>query len=258
LDLLGLNASGQASRLDQVPGEVGQILKVLTEDANDGEVARQRLEHWFENAMVRCAGAYQRRARLAAFVSALVMAASLNVDALEIASVLYTDAHLRMSTLSEAASDSQIPVVRRASDKAPSAFGIPTEGTLPLGWENSRMSAGAQFADAAWNHPAFWLGAVLSKIGGLLVTALAASLGAGFWFDASRRWALLRVNVRPRLNAFELPASAQLAATVVAAASTGGLPRATERQVAVKSRLCEATEGVSNAASPESATTETR
>jgi len=118
-------------------------------------------------------------------MTGLVVASLLNVDSIEIASALYSDTHLRLSVATQAEAEGQVPIARRAADKGPNVMSIPIEsGTLPLGWENSRFASRAQWAERAWAEPSFWFGPVLMKILGLLVTALAGSLGAAFWFDA--------------------------------------------------------------------------
>lgn len=209
-DLLGLDAKAPPSKDDPVAGEIGQIVRILTQDAAGVEQSRQRLEQWFDSAMDRCAGAYRRRARWAALGVAFTLAALLNVDAIEIASVLYADSHLRLSTVAEAGTDTQIPIVRRVAEKTPSVMSIPIEsGTLPLGWENSRLTARAQFAEGLWHHPAFWLGPVLSKVLGLLVTALGASLGAGLWFEVLKHGAMPRVRANRRQAAVQTHVNCQ-------------------------------------------------
>lgn len=199
LDLLELDAATFRQKIDGLEGEVGQTLRTLTKDVTDLEQVRERIEQWFDCAMERCSGVYRRRARWAAFSTGLVIAALLNVDALEIASALYADAHLRTSVVAQAEAEGQVPIGRRATaDGAPSVLSIPVEsGTLPLGWENSRFATRTQFADRAWRQPEFWYGPMLSKILGLIATALATSIGAGLWFVALRRTAWFRANNPP-------------------------------------------------------------
>ncbi|HMA96095.1 MAG TPA: hypothetical protein VKP30_25590 [Polyangiaceae bacterium] len=189
LDLLELDAATFRSKLEGLNGEIGQALRTLTKDAADLEQARERIECWFDSAMARCSGFYRRRTRWAAFSVALVLAALLNVDAIEIASTLYADAHLRMSAVAQAELEGQVPIGRRTTaEGTPSVLSIPIEsGTLPLGWENSKFTARAQVAERVWRQPEFWYGPLLSKILGLIATALAGGLGAGVWHDLLRR-----------------------------------------------------------------------
>lgn len=194
LDLLSIESPADRSKLDQVSGGVGQVLRVLSRDAADLDQLASRLEQWFDAAMARCSGAYRRRMCWASFGVAFAMAASLNADALEIASVLYADAHLRLSNVTQNEGDAQMLQTllgrprRDVAEKTPSFISVPVEtGLLPLGWENSHFAARAQLSERPWSDPAFWAGPVLSKVLALVATALAASLAAGVWFDLLRR-----------------------------------------------------------------------
>lgn len=194
LDLLSIESPADRSKLDPVSGGVGQVLRALSRDAADLDQIASRLEQWFDAAMARCSGAYRRRMRWASFGVALAMAAALNADALELASVLYADAHLRLSNVSQPEGDAQMLQAiqgrsrQHVAEGMPSVISVPIEtGLLPLGWENSRLAARAQLSERPWSDPAFWLGPVLAKLLALAATALAVSLGAGVWFDLLRR-----------------------------------------------------------------------
>ena len=223
LDLMGVSAAQYRQELAALTGDIGNTLRALTKDAPSFEHVVARLEHWFDDSMERCSGWYRRRARLAAFSTGLVLAALLNVDSLEIASAIYSDTHLRLSMVTQAEAEGQVPIGRRAADAGPSVMNIPVEsGTLPLGWENSRFATRAQWTDGSWNHPGFWLGPVLMKALGLLTTALAGSLGAAFWFDALKRLIPIRTSLVPQ-------AKSVLAAAVVSSNFGANVQAADER-----------------------------
>lgn len=194
LDLLGIETCADQSKLDQLSAETGQTLRVLMRNATDWEQVNSRLEHWFNVTMDRCSETYRRRMRWAAFWVAFVGATALNADAVEIAAVLYADAHVRLSNVTQTEGEAQmlqtleISSRRHVAERVPSVVSMPIDtGLLPLGWENSRFAAGVQWSEQPWKDPAFWVGPVLSKLLTLAVTALAVSLGAGVWFDLLRR-----------------------------------------------------------------------
>jgi hypothetical protein len=227
LDLLGVGSAQFRSQLDAISGDVGTTLRALTKDAATYEQVVAHLEHWFDGTMDRCSGWFRRRARLAAFTSGLVVAALLNVDSLEIASALYSDTHLRLSVATQAEADGQVPIARRTTDKGPAVMNIPIEsGTLPLGWENSRFATRARWAEHAWREPAFWFGPVLMKILGLVVTALAGTLGAAFWFDALRRFLTLRPVLAPNTKPLLPSAGFPSGPTAVVASAPPSRPSA--------------------------------
>jgi hypothetical protein len=228
LDLLGVDAAQFRQQLDVMPGECGATLRALTKHANSYEQVVIALDQWFDSTMERCSGWFRRRARWTAFMTALVAASLLNVDSVEIASTLYSDTHLRLSVTAQADAEGQVPIVmRRVADKCPQMMNIPVEsGTLPLGWENSRFASRAQWAERAWTQPAFWLGPVLMKILGLVVTALAGSLGAAFWFDLLRRLLASRASLAPMVGSLAQLASVSVSSTtrgvLSSTASVGG------------------------------------
>ncbi|HEY5956910.1 MAG TPA: hypothetical protein VIV60_10170 [Polyangiaceae bacterium] len=222
LDLLGVDASQFRQHIDAMPGEIGTILRSLAKDATDYEHLVLHVEHWFDSTMDRCSGWFRRRARWTAFASGFVVAAVLNIDTVEIAAAFYSDAHLRLSVVTQAESDGQVPIGRRAADKGPHVMSIPVEsGTLPLGWENSRFAAQADWSEHAWRQPGFWFGPVLMKIVGLLMTALTASLGAAFWFDVLRRLLSIRTSLATNAEVMIKGTSSAIASLSTPAAAPG-------------------------------------
>jgi hypothetical protein len=138
----------------------------------------------FDHAMDRPSGAYKRKLKLVTFGVGMLLALALNVDTVRIADVLWHDTALRQEMISLA------PSLRGSG--APQAAGSNTQlqlsglrtmeeslRPLPLGWQ---LEAGRHF-DAL---------AVLYKAVGLLLTTLAVSLGASFWFDALSKLVNLR------------------------------------------------------------------
>ena len=139
--------------------------------------------------MDRCSGWFRRRARWASFLTSLVMAVALNVDSIEIASALYSDNLLRLSLVAQAERVS-LPIDGKPSSDLQQMTVISREKIgLPIGWENARIVARRASLPSGF---AFFVGPLLSKMFGLLATALAGSLGASFWFDALNRTIALR------------------------------------------------------------------
>jgi hypothetical protein len=175
--------------------KVGQALLALL-DAADGDLekARRNVEAWFNSAMDRVSGWYKKRSQVVISVLGLGLVCVLNADTLAVANSLAGDAALRQSLVS-AAEDS---VKRRPFDgKADPAAVLKEEGKelrelgltigLPIGWdtENPRTWPGSD------------RGRWLMKVVGLLITALAITLGAPFWFDVLNKFMVVRSTVKP-------------------------------------------------------------
>ena len=71
----------------------------------------------------------------------------------------------------------------------------------PLGWPSPPADAQNEKSGSA---PMDWYLALLqSHLGGWLLTALAASLGAPFWFDILNKFMVVRSTVKPREKSHE-------------------------------------------------------
>lgn len=136
----------------------------------------------FDHAMDRLSGAYKRKLKLVNFGVGMLLALALNVDTVRIADVLWHDTALRQEMISLAPSLRGIDPTQVADPQLRMAGMRTMEESLrplPLGWQ---LEAGRHF-DAV---------AVLYKAAGLLLTTLAISLGASFWFDALSKLVNLR------------------------------------------------------------------
>jgi hypothetical protein len=142
-------------------------------------LARTNVETWFNDTMDRASGWYKRNRQIGAFVIALVFAALINVDSINIATHLWREPTLRQAVAAQA-EQYKLPVVGdsgQATSQGPqdvedleTTFGELQQSlqklNLPIGWKQ---------------RPQGW--GILSTLGGLIITAGAATLGAPFWFD---------------------------------------------------------------------------
>ncbi len=159
---------------------------------------QQEVALWFDRSMDRASGVYKRNAKGVAIVMGFLLAVSTNTDTLHMVNKLSKDATLR-ATYTQAASalasanPAAISCLETAADK--------TAQTLCLQNDTVRNSAASlrQAIDNAatvpigWN-PANWQeqwqpalqGSVLNGLklfAGWLISAIAISMGAPFWFN---------------------------------------------------------------------------
>lgn len=217
----GISDRYMRQMISQIPdsdSHLKQTLTVLLDDAEHNvEKFKENIEVWFNNAMDRVGGWYKRRSQLTTFLLALVLTVALNVDALLILRHLNTQPGVRDSLVAQAKVFAEHPAGRlqttvlpsgsKSDQSSSSQATLDTEFTsiqtqlnqlsLPIGWfaaserntfrENNKLmlpqttvhswdpSDWTDWPDLMKNLSFHWMG--------WLITALAASLGAPFWFD---------------------------------------------------------------------------
>jgi hypothetical protein len=171
--------AGTGKKFDQVRTEVAKIdnqqvkgaLLPLLDEAKDLKEARKNVEGWYDDVMERVSGWYKRKAQVIIVAVALLLSVALNVDTFAVVNALWHDTALRESVVAAAQRSSEQPLPNNIETIKQQLNAL----QLPIGWQS--VPSGA----FAW----------LTKVVGLLFTALALSLGAPFWFDALNK--LVRV-----------------------------------------------------------------
>ena len=136
---------------------------------------RANLQAWFDGSMERISGWYKRQLQIISFAVAILLAVSLNVDTIAVGQSLWQNPVLRAKIADQAAV--AVEACRGKENPEDCSFLKETEKAretlekFPIGWAKSA-------AESPANKPCF-----LIKIIGWLITALAVSLGAPFWFD---------------------------------------------------------------------------
>jgi hypothetical protein len=197
-------------------------LSVLLDDAGHNlERFKENIEIWFNNSMDRVGGWYKRRSQWVIGGLAVVVAVVLNVDTLLILHQLSTQTGARDALVAQARGFAERPL--------PGALGFegadPTarfrliqdqldQLSLPIGWfrkdsERHNASDRRQSAAAIFRASNFlvipetsvfpfdvdfagWWRAISFHLLGWLLTALAASMGAPFWFDTLNKFMSVR------------------------------------------------------------------
>lgn len=164
-----------------------QLEAVIPETTNPDEV-RKAIETWYDDAMERVSGWYKRKAQLITLAMGIVVTVLLNADTLTFANSLLQNPAAREAFVASAteiaaaspAPGSQVPTLDLAQVKTqlePVGFG--------LGWS----------LDDKATKPEAWLARLL----GWVITILAITMGAPFWFDVVTRLTNIRATgVRPK------------------------------------------------------------
>ena len=225
---------------------VGPLRTSLTLLVGDADLAREsvnrraelvsdRIEAWFDDSMARASGWYKRKSQKISLAIALALAVLINASTFNVAGRLWSDNALRAQVSATAAAyhnesrgaiaDS---IVAGSEDaRAPSLAAQWNDrmkrlesSSLPIGWPSD-------FTTALPRDVAAWAGLIF----GWLVTGLAASLGAAFWFDVLGKVLRIRGSgPRPAHNA-----RTQRPVTVAATAAVDAEEGATSATVAVSS-----------------------
>ena len=179
--------------------KVKKALLALTNDAGDDiDKARENIEAWYDSSMDRVSGWYKRRAQIIVIILGAIVAIGMNADTIAIYKSLTSDEPLRNSLIAAAPeyakhqeNDSNATAQQRIKENmdALAALG------LPIGWNWKSCAT----PDAPRNFRAVppWGWDWLFKIFGWLLTAVAISLGAPFWFDVLNKFMVIRSTVKP-------------------------------------------------------------
>ena len=167
--------------------QVQRVLLAAVDTAqNDINKVQASLEAWYDSAMDRVSGAYKRSTQWILFVVGLIVAVGLNVNTVAISEYLYKNDAARAAVVSKAeAAAADKDFLSKQSNAANADL---RALDLPIGWE--RMTLANPRVDGWWTT-------LIGPLVGWLMTALAATLGAPFWFDILNKFMVIRSTVKP-------------------------------------------------------------
>jgi hypothetical protein len=167
--------------------DLARVVNYLTPRLEDAEAKveetiaeyRKNVESWFDITMVEATKLYRKYASAIAMGLGIGLAVAFNVDSIYIVNQLWRDPTLRQTIVAQAGNikpDDQINVTNAKTKLE--------ELSLPVGWNEETTLQNT--------------GEVLSKVLGFLITGVAASLGAPFWFDILNRLLGLKSAQKPK------------------------------------------------------------
>ena len=185
----------RAGILQKLPPSNAQTALLALVDAAGGDLvcARENIEKWYNSSMERVSGWYKRRSQVIIFVLGLAVAVGVNASTIDIAQKLATDTAVRNSLVplaqaAMASKDAAQPAQpAQTPEKSPSQvisdqLSQLNQTGLPVGWLNGFPKQ----SDKQW-----------SLVFGWLLTAIAVSLGAPFWFDMLNKFISFRTSLKP-------------------------------------------------------------
>jgi hypothetical protein len=201
------NEDSRQLSLEQLRKSVGQLenaglrrVMLTALDSADGDLERVRhsLEDWYDDAMERASGWYKRSTQKVILGIAVLVVAALNVNTITISHHLYRDGALR---------DALVGAAERADPTAGTAQTVQQTIAsldalnLPVGWGSGWGAPLGHGQTGAPGKTRSWLyvwNYVIAPVFGLLMTVLAATLGAPFWFDILSRVMAIRSSIKPK------------------------------------------------------------
>ncbi len=174
-------------------------------------VAKDKIAKWYDEAQNRLIGAYKKKLQVCIFAISLVLVCSTNADTFRLASYLYNNDNAREAIVMKASlfvqDSAVVNLVSKIDTSAITSIGKKSQeeiikklgkdfatikqlnqelnkADIPIGWKNDELK-----------DPLDWL----KKIVGLLLSALAVSMGSPFWFDILSKLANLRAaGIKPK------------------------------------------------------------
>lgn len=193
----------------EIDSSLGQALLPIVEAATSLEQAVDNVARWCEQSLQRVSGWYKAHTQKQLFAVGLIVAAVLNIDSIAIVETLARDPALRAGMVAaarqasryqaevdslrpapqapvpEPEAQSQAAAQQRLQEAKMQLTELSSQG-LPIGY--ACLGAQSQTTCRPFSTVHSWP----LKIAGLLLTALAAALGAPFWFDLIGRVVNLR------------------------------------------------------------------
>ena len=162
------------------------VLGLLESAQGDVNIARQRVEHWYDDAMERVSGVYKRRAQIYIAVIGLVLCSALNADTVMIARELWGDQALRTAIVTQAQAKTQVSGACANKDALRCATdSIRAAEVPPIGWARDGVRSLPEGGEWLW------------KILGILISGVAVAMGAPFWFSLLNKVVNLRLTGSP-------------------------------------------------------------
>lgn len=194
--------------------ELKRIFMQYVSDASGNfQLAKEKIGKWFDETQERLIGSYKKKVQWWIFIISIVLVGSTNADTFTLVNYLYGNDDARKALADKAVGFVQdtaglnkiVAIDTLAIDSATLRSqeeliakidqDIATikelnedlkETGIPVGWSKEQLAE-----LKSWN--------IIKKIGGLLLTVFAVSLGAPFWFDILSKIASLRSSgTKPR------------------------------------------------------------
>jgi hypothetical protein len=183
------------------------LLSFFADAGGDIEQLRTHFENWYNDAMDRASGWYKKRSQYILLVIGLLVAVSINADTINIARTLYLDPGVRQATVAEATGY----LKNTTESTATSSTEVDSSGDPELSQLRNKLRSLQEnikkisAAESSTLLPVGWKEGFTpnqllrgESIAGWVLTAIALSLGAPFWFDLLNKFMVIRSTIKPQ------------------------------------------------------------
>lgn len=193
-----LSLSSLRTAVEGVANAAVKRALIVAIDNARGDISQVQtnIEAWFNSTMERVSGWYRRRTQMWLFSLAILLVSLLNVNTIVLTDHLSQNKALRELLVGEASAIARDPAYQRAAAGTPDLAGAEKNAAaklaaldLPIGWNEGIPTFTDFRASAHW-----WL----RTVAGLLITAIALTLGAPFWFDLLSKMMTVRSTLKPK------------------------------------------------------------
>jgi hypothetical protein len=184
-------AIGELSTLPKVKKALRPLVDAAEDDINK---ARKNIEDWYNSAMERVTGWYKKHTQWIVLVLAFIVTALANADTIIIVQYLSLNDTARNAIVGIAEETvEEKPAASQETENQPAiqdcnnveglakAMSSVREIGLPIGWSNEK----------------FDLSTIKLHLVGWVITAIALSMGASFWFDCLKKLINIRSSLKP-------------------------------------------------------------
>lgn len=178
---------------DTISKDLKKSLKSLVgQSYKNVDDLQKSLQTWFDSSMDRVSGWYKRRTQLITLAVAMLLTVVFNVDTVHIADQLWKNPVMRSQLVIQSTHfinnlDNDDIAIDNDNIYSSNISDIETElKRLPIGWESTSILKKITdvYKSFSWENTVEFLKVeVLKRLPGWLITMLAISLGAPFWFD---------------------------------------------------------------------------
>jgi len=189
----------RATQGASLPAVTKTVLATVLKGAATAEEEKERIENWFDDAMDNVSGWYKRKANAWLWVISALVCVALNADTISVGKILWNDPTVR-AAMSDAAKNyanhkvtesdagaTTPPEIKDELSRVTKARDSLEKLPVPLGWcEEDCLPDDPRRPPTAF-YP------MLLKFIGILITVLAVSQGAPFWFDLLQKAVNLRL-----------------------------------------------------------------
>jgi len=205
-----LTLSNLRTAADAIQVEPVRRAVIVAIDSARGDIARAQanIEAWFDTSMERVGGWYRRRTQWWLLAMSILVSIGLNVNTITLVNHLASNKAARDMLVQDAAGIHQPPTTPSTGtpSTATPSTGAAALSTLvalniPFGWKGEFSHGDNPASHAAMREqPEFSLGEVMFGLPGLLITAIALTLGAPFWFDLLSKMMTVRSTTKPKAS----------------------------------------------------------